>query len=280
MTNDSKTRPDLPRMGIPQHTAVVPAAPPSSDELVSLNVRLDVLAVALDRVEEDLRSLGYDAGADILLGMIAAFKSELPRTESQIAWSVKLWAAARNSRPPDAEQWASMLLFAAASALTGRSEAMKHMLFGIAQGLEGKTIAPSDSSPAWRMGLKAVHECRGHKIGDTQLVVQIDPDPIESEPEVVSPPLIERIEPSEPIEENTTPFDENTTPFEDKTTPWIPRVVAPAMRAAMKAMGMPTPSPEPDTPVARRPSKAPANEEDLTKPKNLRAATTKLKEGF
>lgn len=230
-----------------------------------MNVRLDQHALVLERMADDLRIMGYEVAAELAVGMASAFRSQLPQSESPIAWTLKMWGALRTSRPPDAEQWSSMLLFAAGSTLTGRSDALKQLLFGLAAGIEGRNVPPSESSPAWRMGMKAVLECRGAKQGDTQLVVQIDPDPIEeSSPRREAPPLIE------PIEENTTEFDENTTPFndnlvDDKTTPWIGKPVPPPR------------IPEPDACRPRRNSKAPANEEDLTKPKNLRQQTTKIK---
>lgn len=147
----------------------VPADPVVEGRDEFFGNQLELIAVEHDRK-------GRCLGAAILAAAAIAQRDEQPTDGSAIVRTAHAWFLSGREIPRD-DEWTAELVRSAATVAAFRSIPTSDFLMGVSAGLRGDTIAPSDASPTYRMGLRAVLDCERGRAGLTQLVLAADTEP-------------------------------------------------------------------------------------------------------
>lgn len=130
----------------------------------------------LELIAGESNRKGRGLGAEILVAAAIAQRDEQPTNGSAIARTAHAWFLTEREFVRD-EEWTSELVRSAATVAAFRSIPTSDFLLGVSAGLRGDTVAPSDASSTYRMGLRAVLDCERGRAGMTQLVVaDTEPD--------------------------------------------------------------------------------------------------------
>lgn len=138
--------------------------------------RDEFFAGQLELIAADQETKGRGLGAALMKAASIAHSDEPPTDGSAIIRIAHAWFVAEREIPRD-DEWAAELVRSAAAVAAFRSIPTSDFLLGVSAGLRGDTIAPTDASPTYRMGLRAVLDCERGRAGMTQLIVAADTEP-------------------------------------------------------------------------------------------------------